>query len=478
FVVLWPMLYTDTGETWKLSSHRQRLAVASAGILTELALAGLATLGWALCEPGAMRNGLLYLATTSWLLSILLNASPFMRFDGYFILSDILDFPNLHERSTAMAKTFLRRAVLGLALPWPERFAPATRRLLIGFAFITWLYRLTLFLGIAVAVYYLFFKLLGIALFMVEVTWFIALPVWRELNFWWRARTQMPSQRRWLLWALLLVSLVLLIMPFRSQVHGYGVARVQDQYRVFAPFAARIEHVHAAGPVAAGAVLISLTEPDIDARSQGSAASISSYEARLAGMAADTGASVDVSATRQRLIAEYQQSQALHTELNRLTITAPFAGHWRDVNPEWQAGQWVGSKEALGVLLDNTRWQVDAYIAQDEVPRLSVGDNAYFYADGRTHRIPGHILAIGRTRITELEHPSLSSRFGGPISTATHGNALTPSQAVFHVLVQLDEPPTPLNETKGQIQLEGERRSWLNVGFDKLLAVLLREGGF
>ena len=96
FVVLWPMLYTDTGESWKLRSSRQRLAIASAGILCELSLAGLSTLGWALSDPGPLRNALLYLATTSWVLSLALNASPFMRFDGYFILSDLLDFPNLH----------------------------------------------------------------------------------------------------------------------------------------------------------------------------------------------------------------------------------------------------------------------------------------------------------------------------------------------------------------------------------------------
>ncbi|MGB5206287.1 MAG: site-2 protease family protein, partial [Azonexus sp.] len=120
FVVMWPMLYTDTGESWKLRSRHQRLAVSAAGILTELALAGLATLGWALSEPGWLHTACLYLATTSWMLSLALNASPFMRFDGYFILSDLLDFPNLHERSSALAKVALRRTLLGLDEPWTE----------------------------------------------------------------------------------------------------------------------------------------------------------------------------------------------------------------------------------------------------------------------------------------------------------------------------------------------------------------------
>ncbi|HPP47767.1 MAG TPA: site-2 protease family protein, partial [Accumulibacter sp.] len=62
-VVLWPMLYTDTGEAWKLKSARQRLAVSSAGILVELALAALASVVWALLDDGPLRQAALYLAT-------------------------------------------------------------------------------------------------------------------------------------------------------------------------------------------------------------------------------------------------------------------------------------------------------------------------------------------------------------------------------------------------------------------------------
>lgn len=178
------------------------------------------------------------------------------------------------------------------------------------------------------------------------------------------------------------------------------------------------------------------------------------------------------------MIAEYQQNQAVRQELKRLTIVAPFDGHWLDVNPEWREGQWVGSKEALGNLLDTRQWQADAYVLQDEVPRLSLGDRAYFYPNGAASRIPGRIVAIGSTRVNELDHPPLSSRFGGPIPTAAHGTTLAPTQAVFHVLVQLDAAPAGLLETIGQTQLEGRRRSILKEGLDRFTAILLRESGF
>ena len=101
-----------------------------AGISVELALAGLATLAWGLLDDGPLRQAALYLATTGWVLSLALNASPFMRFDGYFLLSDALDFPNLHARAFALARWDLRERLFAFGEEPPEVFAPARQRAL------------------------------------------------------------------------------------------------------------------------------------------------------------------------------------------------------------------------------------------------------------------------------------------------------------------------------------------------------------
>ncbi|MBD2840350.1 HlyD family efflux transporter periplasmic adaptor subunit [Pseudomonas sp. JM0905a] len=478
FVVLWPMLYTDTGESWKLRSSRQRLAIASAGILTELALAGLATLGWALSDPGPLRNALLYLATTSWVLSLALNASPFMRFDGYFILSDLLDFPNLHERSSALARVTLRRVVLGLDEEWPETFSPGKRRALVAFAMVTWVYRLVLFLGIAVAVYLLFFKLLGILLFAVEISWFILMPVWRELKHWWASRAAIRRSRRLFWWGMLATLLLLLAVPWRSQIHALGVARAEHQVRVFAPYPARLQAIHPAGTVEAGATLVSLEEPDIASRVSSSEASVKSYEARLGGLIADPTGAEQALATRQRLGVQFEEARAARSEIARLKLQAPFAGQWLDLDPDWRPGQWVHSREPIGMLVDPSRWQVDAYVDQDDVQRLVQGGSVRFYPEGQPSPISGTVVTIGSTRVSQLEHPMLASRFGGPLTVASHGKELVPTPPLFHVLVQLDSAPPTLRETRGHLQIEGNRRSPLAEGLTHVAAVVLRESGF
>ncbi|KLD64965.1 HlyD family efflux transporter periplasmic adaptor subunit [Dyella japonica] len=478
FVVMWPMLYTDTGEAWKLRSSRQRLAIASAGVLTELTLAGLSTFLWALSEPGTLRNALLYLATTNWALTLALNASPFTRFDGYFILSDLLDVPNLHERASALARVAVRRHVLGLDEPWPEVMDARRRHMLIGFAFVTWVYRFALFLGIAVAVYYFFFKALGIVLFAVEVTWFIGLPIARELRHWWSRRSEVPVRRRMIVFAIIAIILVLIALPWRTQVHAYAVARSAQQQRIFAPFAARIRDIHASGEVAAGTPLVVLEQPDIAIRMRGSQSSLQGYQAQLSSLLAQPGGIDQQSATTERVNVQLEEVASARDEIARLTLRAPFAGRWMDVNPDWKPGQWIKATEPLGVIADPQRWQVDAYVPQEDIYRIQPGAEATFFADGHVGAIHGRVISIASSRSSQLDHAMLSSRYGGPIAVAKKADSDAPSSAFFLVVIQLDGAPYTVRELRGHAQIEGERRSYLMSGLTRLLSAVIKQSGF
>ena len=81
-----------------------------------------------------------------------------MRFDGYYLLSDISGIPNLHERSFNVAKWWLRETLFDLGEPAPEVFSNRTQTILIAFAFSVWIYRAIVFIGIAILVYYFFVK--------------------------------------------------------------------------------------------------------------------------------------------------------------------------------------------------------------------------------------------------------------------------------------------------------------------------------
>jgi putative peptide zinc metalloprotease protein len=203
FLVMWPVPYTDTNGAWRLADKTQRQQIAAAGVGTELAIAAWATLAWSLLPDGLLRAIVFPLATTTWIATLAINASPFMRFDGYFVLSDWLDMPNLHARAFALARWDLRERLFGLGLAPPEYFSKRRHVGLVAFAWAVWIYRITLFIGIAVLVYHFFIKLLGIFLFAIEMSWFVLRPIATELRAWraalcgWRATRRARRAVRW-----------------------------------------------------------------------------------------------------------------------------------------------------------------------------------------------------------------------------------------------------------------------------------------
>ena len=477
FLVLWPFLYTDTGEAWRLRDRRQRLTIVAAGLLCELAVAGLATLAWHLTGNPDARQVFFYLATTAWVLSLLVNASPFMRFDGYFLLSDLLDLPNLHERSFALARTALRNTLLGWDDPYPESFSPARRRGLIAFALCTWLYRLVVFVGIAVAVYFLFFKVLGVLLFAVEIAWFVLRPVRSEIKVWIERRQEILPNRRHLALCCAVLLLVAALVPWRQNIDAPAWAHPAQTYTFYSPLPGQLlAPPPATGEVAAGAVLFTLQQPEIQHESTVALTLATAVQKEM-----DTLLGIEDGEERrlglQRLWAMHQARALGHAqEADRLQLTAPFAGTLLDVNQELAAGSWVASQTPLATLVNTAQWVAEVYVRQEDVERLLVGATVRFYLENRAlSPLTGRVETIDATRTPQLPHPMLSVQYGGPVAVLAGANGLAPRDTLYRVRVVLDGPPRELQLQRGTAVIKGTPRSWLGEIIKPALTLLIRE---
>ena len=477
FLVLWPFLYTDTGEAWRLADRRQRLTIVAAGLLCELAVAGLATLAWHLTGNQDARQVFFYLATTAWVLSLLVNASPFMRFDGYFLLSDLLDLPNLHERSFALARTWLRNTLLGWDEPYPESFPPIRRRGLIAFALGTWLYRLVVFVGIAVAVYYLFFKVLGVLLFAVEIAWFVLRPVRNELKVWIERRQEIVPNRRHLALCCAVLLLSAALVPWRQNIGAPAWAHPARTYTFYSPLPGQLlAPPPAAGEVAAGAVLFTLQQPEIQHESTVAltlAAAVQKEMDSLLGLEDGEERRLGL----QRLRAMHQaRAQGNAQEADRLQLTAPFTGTLLDVNRELAMGSWVASQTPLATLVDTTRWVAEAFIRQEDVERLPPGASVRFYPENQALApLTGRVESVDATRTLQLPHPMLSVRYGGPVAVVARETSLAPRDTLYRVRVVLDGPPRQQQLLRGTAVIRGTARSWLGEMFKPVLTLIIRE---
>ncbi|MEZ5663988.1 MAG: HlyD family efflux transporter periplasmic adaptor subunit [Burkholderiaceae bacterium] len=485
FLVMFPMLYTDTGESWRLKDPRHRLSIASAGMVVELALAGLATLAWSLTPDGALRNGLFFLATTSWLLTLAVNASPFMRFDGYFILSDLLDIPNLHERAGALARTWLRRFLLGFRDSWPESFEPARRRWLIAFALTTWIYRLTVFLGIAVLVYVFFFKVLGLFLMAVELVWFIGKPVMKELKVWYARRGDIRVSRRWVALALLVAGGLMLLLPIQTRVQAHGWLRAEEQQLLYAPFEAQLGRLPDTRNFRTGDVVFALDSRLLGIDQEKARQLAWARERQMAGLLGlPDGESQRQLLASQKALHEAQE-RASTEQRGRLILRAPFDGELHDLDPDLAEGVWVRSLQPLAMLVNPSRWVVDAFVAEADLSRIAVGQAV------RVRQVvdpvvwlDGHIAAIDVARTTALPSAMLDASHGGPLATVPgpagpHQQRVPVARdALFRVRIALDEPVSGQRLSLVRVQIEGHPQALIDRVLRKVVAVVVRESGF
>lgn len=483
-LVLWPVLYTDVTESWKLASRQQRLAVGMAGMIAELVCAIFATFAWSFLPDGPMRSAAFLVSTTTWVSTLLINLSPFMRFDGYFVFSDWLEMPNLHARAFAFARWWLRERLLGLDDPPPEELPPGRRRFVIGFAVCTWLYRLSLFLGIAALVYHFTIKLLGIGMAAVEIGYFILRPIWTEAAALWKLRGRLRPGRRPLLSAgAVLLLLLALIVPWRSAVEAPALLRSSREDKVFAPQqGTRIAklNVHDGDTVAKGAPLIELESPDLMFKLEQARTDIAVLQWQLAtqGVAPDLLAHSRVA--EHEYEAAYAQYRVFADDAERLHVTAPIAGRVVDVADDLRPGLWIAPKTPLLSVVAAGEAKIEAYVFESDLRRIAVGDEATFYADGGfLSALEARITAIDRANTRLLPEAYLASGFGGGIPVReTRQGELVPERAVYRIVLApehgAEAPPRVL---RGRLAIKGSAESLAARAWRSVLAVLVRESG-
>ncbi|GAA0786811.1 HlyD family efflux transporter periplasmic adaptor subunit [Marinobacterium sediminicola] len=488
FLVMFPMAYTDVNDAWKLPSRKQRLLVGAAGIRTELTIAAWATFVWGFLPDGPLRNGVFLLATTTWISTLLVNASPFLRFDGYFLLMDWLDLPNLHQRAFALARWDLRERLFGWGDERPEFFRPTRHRLLILFSWGTWLYRLVVFIGIAVMVYLMFPKPLGPVLAAIEIGWFILRPVVNELNVWLERKRDIMNSKRSLRSLLLLVTaLLVLILPWDSRIHTQALLTPAQSQPVLSPGDARIDAIVPidGSPVELEQPLFQLVSPDLLAQYQSARARLQGLERQRTANRLDPELHQRLAVTESEKRKVQAELDGLEQQLLRYQVLAEQAGVFKLTSPDLKAGTWVAENEKLGEIIQPDRWQVHGYLPETERDRVHEGDRARFFVESG-HLSPVELIVVridtDATRV--LADAMLASTRGGELLVREQGDMLIPEQALYRLTLELAPgaenrfQAQNLAELRGKLVVYGERRAWGWQYWRTAAALLRRELGF
>jgi putative peptide zinc metalloprotease protein len=487
FMVMVPLLYTDVSDAWKLKSRRQRLRIDSAGMLVELTVAAYALLAWAFVPEGPLRSAVFVLAATGVVLSLFVNLNPFMRFDGYYILADLLGVENLQPRSFRHMRWRLRDVLFRPGYPAPEHFPPRLDVVLTAYAIATAVYRLVLYLGIAVLVYHFTIKLVGILLFMVEIGFFLIRPAVTEMKEWWAMRSEISRSRRSYVTAAVALTLVILaFLPLSTRIAAPAIVYPQQFVRLYPQEPGRIERLDVATgqAVKKGDILFVINTPEIDQQVKITDEEIALARTRLARI----GANPDDLAQRSIIASELgslrARRQGLEERRTTLVVKAPFDGRISEINPEVSPGQWVGRSEQIAFLSAGGGALARGYVAGNDSTRLSPGASGWFVPDDISHpRVPVTLAAIAEAGAREIDIPQLSSHYHGTLAVQVVNEGrrqrLVPISAQYGVVATLDDGGLATERSvQGVMLIDGRGVSFAEGAWRRVLMVLFREAGF
>ena len=483
FLVLFPVLYTDTTDSWKLKSKYQRLQIVLAGMKTELYLAMISTFLWVFLPDGSLKSIAFIIATTSWITSLLINISPFLRFDGYYVLSDVTDSKNLQPRSFAMARWFIRKNILGLEETLPEVLATKKKNFFITYAILTWIYRFFLFLGIAFLVYYFAFKVLGIILFLVEIIWFILMPIYKEFLYWWSKKDILKwNKTNKISFGIFCLFVILLFIPWNSNVNIPAIIEAKSFVQIYSPKHAQIKELllEKHQEVKQGDVLIVLYSPQLELEISQVEKEINILNIQLDKLAGFKTMLEQRFVLEEQLSRKNKELSSLQEIKSKLKVTAPFDGI-AYLNDYFHLNQWVDDKTPIIDLYNLDTLELVGFCPENMLQYINIGDKLKFFVkSGDITTIKGEVIGLETISTPYLQYPELSSNFKGSIATRTDTNKLLKTeQAYYKVTAKININDEILNRRfHGTAVISAEASSIAKRFFNFTISTIIKESGF
>lgn len=235
FLILMPAPYIDASSAWSFRQRRKRVLVGAAGIMAELFLAALGLFIWLSVEPGVMSQIGLITFMTGAISTVIFNANPLLRFDGYFMLQDLVEIPNLASRSSRYYLYLLQRYCFGLHQARSPVTAPGERYWFVCYGLSSFVYRLFI---LAVIVLFLAedYLFIGVGLAFWAITLQLILPLWRGLTFLLASEKLVEHRRRAMVATtglLALIASALFFIPMPLTTFAQGVVWVPEQSQIY-----------------------------------------------------------------------------------------------------------------------------------------------------------------------------------------------------------------------------------------------------
>jgi len=448
FIVFIPRFYTDLTDAWRIPSRAKRALIDGAGIASELLIGGFAAALWAHSAPGTLKTVAFYVFAVSAVNTVFINGNPFIKYDGYYLLMDLVGIDNLYARGVSLVRGKFRLWALGLKTAtqgegawlsgWRSPFMAC-------FAVSSIIYRIFLYATIIAIVYLQFTKVLGIALFALEAYLLMLRPLIAEFKDIHRLRAQIDRKRLAFSAVAAFALLLLFLVPLPWTVSMQCETRSAKTESVCAKDDGFLDALHAedGARVEAGQAVFSQKNPFFEWSRQESSLQARSDALELDQMRSDKKRLGGLEVQLRRLEQSRQNASEMSRRLSILSVKASQSGVFSLFDKRLKPGKWLFAGEALGEIFDPSSTEALAYVGESDVSRLSKGEKASVCLSGSLWAFEGKVESVNAipTKTPDAMSPLLDLT-GGPVKTlrAPEDQSIRLQSPLYLVRISLDSP--------------------------------------
>jgi putative peptide zinc metalloprotease protein len=441
-----PVPYVDASASAAFRNKWSRAVVGAAGIMVEATLASIAVLVWVSAEPGLVRAVAFNVILIGGVSTLLFNGNPLLKFDGYYVLSDLLEIPNLAARANKHVLYLIQRHGFGIR---DGISSPVTARgeatWFVLYALAALAYRLSIMLTIAMFVAgKLFF--VGIALAIASVAASLVWPAIQGIRFVFESPLLQHRRRRAILMCSATTAAVLLLvlalpLPFATMAQGVVWVGEQSTVRALSDGFIADVPVPSGSFVDSGTTLIAGEDPTLVEETAVLEKQLEELQLRLeAAMPKDI---VQANILREQIRHIDGQLELSRQHLNDLKLTASKAGTFLVMDEADLPGSFLHKGDVVGYIVGEDDPIVRVVVPQNDVDpvRRETVKVEVRLADDLEQVLPARILREVPSATAELPHMALSTAGGGQVlldpSKTDHPK---PLEALFHFDVQIMGP--------------------------------------
>ncbi|XOV89159.1 MAG: hypothetical protein ACFHX7_04515 [Pseudomonadota bacterium] len=436
-LVFTPLPYMDATSSWAFRSRGERALVGAAGMITEVFIAGLAVFVWANTGPGIVHSlayNMMFVASVS---TIIFNANPLLKFDGYYILSDLADLPNLYTRARKQWAYLSEKYLFGVKNLVAVAESDREAMWLTIYGAVSGAYRVLVFAGIIIFVADKYL-LLGVIMVLILVVTWVMVPPYKLIKYLAtsprieRTRTRAVGVTTGIIASVLLLTAVI---PLPNRFRVPGVVEAESHVMVTNDVSGVLEEVlvQSGTFVTAGTPLVRLADweigNDIEIISAQWQQLLATEQWASSQRVSDLEPLAQRKAVLSRQLADLKERQA------SLVLRAKADGLWVAPRLGDQVGAWQPRGAALGQLYDPSRFRFAAVVPQDEAANLffdeiSRAEVRLVGSEATNH--PVSDLRIVPFQSDQLPSAALSWLAGGEVMTASDDQTgMTSSEPFF-----------------------------------------------